>query len=555
MSNDTDVITTLRVENEALQTENSRLQQRIVALEAERIEKQEEEAMLRKSHEQLQLVIEATNDAIWDWNLKTGEVYFSPRWQTMIGYEPDELEGSVKTWEKLLHPEDAQHALDTLNEHLQGHTPFLSMEFRLKMKSGEWKWIHSRGKVVSYDEDGQPYRLFGTHIDIAIQKEAEAVVKNSHHILTTVMDSIEALIYVADMDTHEVLYMNRFGREAFGEANERPCWQVLQKDQEEPCSWCTNDRLIDTDGNPTGPHQWEFQNNINGRWYNIVDQAIRWTDGRIVRLEIATDMHDSKAAADEIRIFKAVVENSPEGVGFVSNEGIITYANAALKRMLGYGDEYIGLPASIMFGENSSRPIHIIEQTMAHGSWQGREIYYRKDGTPLDVHVSVFPIRDDNDNIISFPGIVHDLTEYKQAEAEREALQQQIIESQQTAIRELSTPLLPIAQNVLALPLVGSIDSNRANLIMETLLEGIATYQTDVAIVDITGVKVMDTQVAQALIRTAQAVQLLGAQVVLTGIQPHMAQTLVHLGADMSSIVTRSTLQRGIAYVLERAEH
>jgi rsbT co-antagonist protein RsbR len=90
-------------------------------------------------------------------------------------------------------------------------------------------------------------------------------------------------------------------------------------------------------------------------------------------------------------------------------------------------------------------------------------------------------------------------------------------------------------------------------MVMESLLEGVAYYQAEVAILDITGVKVIDTQVADALMRTAQAVRLLGASVVLTGIQPGIAQTLVHLGVDLSGIVTRSTLQSGIAYALSQA--
>ncbi len=136
----------------------------------------------------------------------------------------------------------------------------------------------------------------------------------------------------------------------------------------------------------------------------------------------------------------------------------------------------------------------------------------------------------------------------KQDEVERMELQAQIIQTQQAAIRELSTPLLPLAEKVIVMPLVGTIDSKRAQQIMEMLLEGVATQHAETVIIDITGVRVVDTQVAQAFIQTAQAVRLLGAQVVLTGIQPQIAQTLVHLGADLSGIVTRSTLQAGINY-------
>jgi rsbT co-antagonist protein RsbR len=156
-------------------------------------------------------------------------------------------------------------------------------------------------------------------------------------------------------------------------------------------------------------------------------------------------------------------------------------------------------------------------------------------------------------NLVGIEGICSDMTRFREQEQERLRMQQELIDAQETVLRELSTPLLPIADGVLAMPLVGTIDSNRAQMVMESLLEGVAYYQAEVAILDITGVKVIDTQVADALMRTAQAVRLLGASVVLTGIQPGIAQTLVHLGVDLSGIVTRSTLQSGIAYALSQA--
>jgi anti-anti-sigma factor len=105
------------------------------------------------------------------------------------------------------------------------------------------------------------------------------------------------------------------------------------------------------------------------------------------------------------------------------------------------------------------------------------------------------------------------------------------------------------------MPLIGTIDSRRAQQVMETLLEGIAQHQADLVILDITGVSVVDTQVAQAFIQAAQAVRLLGAQVMLTGIQPQIAQTLVHLGVDLSNILTRGSLQAGIATALENVSN
>ena len=145
---------------------------------------------------------------------------------------------------------------------------------------------------------------------------------------------------------------------------------------------------------------------------------------------------------------------------------------------------------------------------------------------------------------------IDDITERKQAEETlRQAVaQEETIRVQQAMLAELSTPLIPINEQVMVMPLIGAVDSKRAQQVLETLLQGIAGSGARIAILDITGVPVVDTQVANALIHAAQAVKLLGAQMVLTGIRPEVAQTLVGLGAELGGIVTRSSLQSGIAY-------
>ena len=131
-------------------------------------------------------------------------------------------------------------------------------------------------------------------------------------------------------------------------------------------------------------------------------------------------------------------------------------------------------------------------------------------------------------------------------------MQNQVIMAQQAMLQELSTPLIPLADGVLIMPLIGNIDSRRAQQVMETLLEGIAAHSAEIAILDVTGLPIVDTQVAQALMQTAQAVKLLGAEIILTGIRPELAQILVGLGIDLSAIVTRNRLQDGVDYALKR---
>ena len=166
---------------------------------------------------------------------------------------------------------------------------------------------------------------------------------------------------------------------------------------------------------------------------------------------------------------------------------------------------------------------------------------------------------------------VHEQTALEQAERLEEALRlgeqaeaelkrernnlQEIVAQQQRlidTIRQLSAPLLPVHEGILVMPLIGHIDSARSAQVMEALLDGVQKYQAALVIIDITGVPMVDTAIANHLIQAAHAVSLLGAQCVLVGISPEVAQTLVQLGVDLSRLVTRSDLQAGIAYAMDQ---
>lgn len=171
----------------------------------------------------------------------------------------------------------------------------------------------------------------------------------------------------------------------------------------------------------------------------------------------------------------------------------------------------------------------------------GREVWTHAIFTPLP------PDHEGNMRVMinSF-----DTTEQKKREQEELGAREFIIEQQMATLSELSTPLLNISDNVVVLPLIGAVDSRRAQQIMEALLIGISRSGAQYAILDITGVPVVDTQVANVLIQATQAVRLLGSRVILTGIRPEVAQTLVGLGIDLTGIITRSTLQAGIQFSL-----
>jgi rsbT co-antagonist protein RsbR len=131
-------------------------------------------------------------------------------------------------------------------------------------------------------------------------------------------------------------------------------------------------------------------------------------------------------------------------------------------------------------------------------------------------------------------------------------VREEVIQRQQQEMMELSTPVVKLWDGILALPLIGTLDSERTQVVMENLLQRIVDTGAEVAILDITGVPTVDTLVAQHLIKTVTAARLMGADCIISGIRPQIAQTIVHLGVDLSGVVTKASLADAFALALRR---
>ena len=262
----------------------------------------------------------------------------------------------------------------------------------------------------------------------ALLREREAHLQASHQRLTTILNAIDAQVYLADMDTHELLFMNQTLLEAFGPAEGRPCYRVLQG-LDAPCPFCTNDKLVNADGSPAGVHAWEFQNQFNHRWYDLRDCAVRWTDGRLVRMEIATDITERKQMELRLRQseerFRLAFENANTGMCLVDLQGRLLQVNDKMCAIFGLSrQELEGMSVNDLADPEDLT----ISPTYMAKAIQGlddsitfEKRYRHRDGHPIHGQVASSLVRDHQGQPLYFVSQVQDVTARRLAEAQLRA--------------------------------------------------------------------------------------------------------------------------------------
>ncbi|MCA9223795.1 MAG: PAS domain-containing protein, partial [Planctomycetales bacterium] len=155
---------------------------------------------LRESEQRLSLALDATSDGAWDWNISTGELVFSDRWLASLGYASDEVAAHVEFRDSIVHPDDRPRKQELLERHFRGDTETYYCEKRLRMKSGHYRWTLARGRVVQFDDAGQPLRMVGTDTDISERMHAQLELEARERQLKTITDAIPPLIAFVDRE-------------------------------------------------------------------------------------------------------------------------------------------------------------------------------------------------------------------------------------------------------------------------------------------------------------------------------------------------------------------
>ena len=163
---------------------------------------------LSQSEERFRLAMDATSDGIWDWNVRTGEVYFSPSYAEMLGYDSRELAARADSWLELIHPEDRARVLEVNEDCIRGPRPSFEVEYRMKARDGSLRWILGRGKAIARDEQGRALRVVGTHVDVTVQKQAEQALREGEERYRTLFNNAEVGMFRTRLDGSEVLAFN-----------------------------------------------------------------------------------------------------------------------------------------------------------------------------------------------------------------------------------------------------------------------------------------------------------------------------------------------------------
>jgi len=260
-------------------------------------------------------------------------------------------------------------------------------------------------------------------------------------------------------------------------------------------------------------------------------------------------------------LLESITESTLDGIHVVDLQGKALSANRRFAEMwlippevLSSGDDDRMLACVLEQLADPDAFLAKVRNLYAHPEEASRDLVPFKDGRVFDRFTS--PLRARSGGLLGRVWYFRDVTDterLRQVQAEKTRMQQEHIEQQRRALRALSTPLIPITDDVLVMPLIGEVDAERAAQILDRLATGVGERRTRVALLDLTGVSTLDTQFAAMLASSAGTARLLGAEVVITGIQPKMAQVLTRLGVDLGRVVTRGTLQAGIAYALAGA--
>jgi rsbT co-antagonist protein RsbR len=397
--------------------------------------------------------------------------------------------------------------------------------------------------------------------------ELERIVERGYGMV----DAIPAMIYFKDRE-HRYLYGNR----AFTERIKVSAEEMAGKTDhdlfppEVAEAYLNDDERVMATGDPSIGVELPVSR-PDGTIGWVSNSAVPYRDrsGAVVGMVgIAIDITRRKQIEEELRctqdVQRTLLNTIPAMIYFKDRQHRYILGNRVFADTVGISvDEVEGKSDHDLFlPEDAEAYITDDEQVMATGEPHLgiEEKITGANGRVTWLMIYKAPFRDDQGRVTGMVGIAFDVTARKEIEEtlrRNQAEQQTLIEQQAqllATIRKLSTPVLPVTQDALVLPLIGDIDTARSQQITKALLNSVQRYRAQWAIIDITGVPLIDAAIANHLIQAIQGIALLGARTILVGVSPKLAQTIIGLDVNLKGLITQSDLRSAIAFVLKRSQ-
>lgn len=369
----------------------------------------EAEQQLRISDERYALVTRGANDGIWDWDLLTDEVYFSPRYKEIIGYAEDEFANHADEWRRRIHPDDLDMVVEENMRCVRGETDQFEVEFRMLHRDGNWKWILGRGAGLA-DEEGKVIRLAGTHTDISRSKNAEAALRASEELHSALSRaSFEAVLII---ENGVIVAANEATRRLFGhglsEIGGRAPSSLMS-----PSSRALVRQHLHRD---SGAAFEATGQKLDGGTFHaeLRSRSFRY-QGRQTQVLSIRDISRRKQAEER---YRTIFENALEGIYQSTPEGRFITANSTLATMLGYDsptqlmEEVTNIGDQIYIDRRERN--ELVRQLSLHGQVRDFETRVRKrDGSLVWISQSVRAEVDSSGGFLHYEGFAQDITTRK----------------------------------------------------------------------------------------------------------------------------------------------
>ncbi|MDQ1240097.1 MAG: Histidine kinase, partial [Thermodesulfobacteriota bacterium] len=389
----------------------------------------------KNTQERLDLVLKGADLGFWDLDMVRGSAVVNERAANIVGYRLDEVEPTLDFWQTLLHPDDIQHSLSALEDHLAGHTDSYESEYRVRAKSGEYRWVLARGKIMERDTGGRALRITGTFQDISDRKKAEEDTRESERRFRSIASSVFDAIILID-DKGEMSFWNSAAERIFGYNSS----EVMGKDVHEllaPPEYhaayrsAFKDFIVSGRGNAIGKTTELVARRKDGEEFPIelslssFQMGGHWHAAGVVR-----DIKERKRVEEQEKLLSTAIDQAAEAVIITDANGIIQYVNPAQEILSGHcRDELIGETPNVLNSDfHHGNFYEQIWDTIGVGkAWSGRFINRKKDGTDYHEDATISPIYDKSGNLTNFVVVQHDVTQ--QIELQKQLFQAQKMEA------------------------------------------------------------------------------------------------------------------------------